>query len=151
MNSTSQLRQSRVGDLSASAQSSFPSLLSDTASENRFTPSPTPLLSPLLGLPSSDSSQTIMEGVETSTGEKVIPKARDTKAIETLANSIQAPPEVSVPVAPSSVAEWRLQVLSQLPPQPEALTITQSPTESVLSSISDFSLSSATSLQTRMG
>jgi hypothetical protein len=47
-----------------------------------------------------------------------------------------------------SVAEWRLRQ-SRLPP--DALTIPQSPPESVLSSLSDFPLSSATSLQSRMG
>ena len=58
-------------------------------------------------------------------------------------------PEVQA--SPSSVAEWRLQVPPQLRLQPEVQTLTQSPPESVLSSNSDFPLSSATSLQTRMG
>ena len=58
-------------------------------------------------------------------------------------------PEVQA--SPSSLAEWRLQVPSQLRLQPELPTLPQSPPESVLSSNSDFPLSSATSLQTRMG
>jgi len=122
-----------------------PPVPSSDVPESPSTPTLTSLfLSPLLGLP---SSQTLKEGAETSTGEKVIPKARGTKDMETMSNSIQAPPEVSAKVTPTSVAEWRLQVPSRLPPQP---AIPQSPSESVLSSLSDFPLSSATSLQTRM-
>jgi hypothetical protein len=129
------------------AQSSFSSLLSDTALESCLTASPTPSNSPLLG---HASSPTLKEGMETTTQEQVIPDARENETAETLSNSIQAVPGVSAQVAPSSVAEWRLQVSSQLP-QPEALTVPQSPTESVLSSTSDIPLSSATSLQTSMG
>ena len=62
------------------------------------------------------------------------------------------PQEVSAPTTPSGrpVAEWRLHQ-SRRPPHPDAPTIPPSPPESVLSSMSDFPLSSATSLQTRMG
>lgn len=138
----------QVGDTPVLAQLSFSSLLSDTTSENHLTPGPSqnPFIGPLLGL-RFPSSQTLNEEMETTTGEK----ARELNAVETLSNSTLAPPEVSAQVTPSSVAEWRLQVPSQLPPQPEVPTIPQSPTESVPSSISDFPLSSATSMQTRMG
>ena len=82
--------------------------------------------------------------------EEVIPSARGTTtaAVETWPNSTH-PDVVSLP-APTSVAEWRLHQ-SRLSPHPEALTMPQSPPESVLSSMSDFPLSSATSLQTGMG
>jgi hypothetical protein len=132
-----------VNGIPTSTQLSFSSLLpSDAASDNRHSPYPTGLLSPLLGLP---SSKTLTEGVEMSTQEQVMPKVRGPKAAETLADSV--PAEV-VPVPLTSVAEWRLHQ-SLLPPQPEALTIPQSPPESVLLSTTDFPLSSATSLQTR--
>jgi len=108
-------------------QSSFSSLLpSDAATDRHRGPSQARLLSPLLGLP---SSKTLTEGLETTTQDGVIPKVKGPKAAET-------------------VAAWRLHQ-SLLPLQPEALTIPQSPPESVLSSTSDFPLSSATSLQTR--
>jgi len=120
------------------------SLPSDAATDSRRPPSPTGLLSPLvLGLP---SSKTLTEGLETSSQDQVIPKVKGPKAAETLANSNAAEVE-SVPL--TSVAEWRLHQ-SRLASQPEALTIPQSPPESVLSSTSDFPLSSATSLQTRI-
>ena len=150
MNSTGRHHPGPVGGTPASSQRSFSLILPDTktVSESRLTPSPTPLLSPLLGLL---SSQTLKGGVETTTQEQVIPKARVTKTVETMSNSIHAPPEMSAKVASSSVAEWRLQVPSQLPPQLEAQTqtIPQSPPESVPSSNSDFLLSPATSLQNR--
>jgi len=84
---------------------------------------------------------------------EVIPEARGEargpKAGETLANS--TPVEI-VSAERISVAEWRLQVpQSRLTSQPEAVTIPQSPPGSVLSSTSDFPLSSATSLETAMG
>jgi hypothetical protein len=117
------------------AQLSFSSLPLDAAMESHLSlaPSPNPLLSPLLGFPSSRT---------------LIPEVRDSEAVETLPNSTLAE-VVSVP--PTSVAEWRLSQ-SRLPPHhPEAVTIPQSPPESVLSSTSDFARSSVTSLQTRMG
>ena len=135
---------SLVGGIPVLAQLSFSSLLSDTASESHLTPSPNSFINPLLGL-RFPSSQTLNEGVETAMGER----ARTVKAVETMSNSILAPPELSAQVAPS-VAQWRLQVPSQLPLQPEVPTIPQSPSESALSSIPDFPLSFATSLQTRM-
>ncbi len=144
MGSTTRHRPGLVGGIPTSTQSSFSSLPSDAAMESHLTPSPTPLLSPLLGLP---SSQTLTEGVETTPQEQVpvvIPEASGTKAVETLANS--TPAEV-VSVPPTSVAEWRLRQ-SRLSPHPEAVTIPQSPPESVLSTTSDFPLSSATSLRT---
>ena len=139
MGSTTRHRPGLVGGITTSAQSSFSSLHSDAAMESRLAPSPTSLLSPLLGLPSSN------EGVETTAQEQVIPEVRGTEAVETLPNNI--PPEV---VSPTSVAEWRLRQ-SRLPPQPEPLTIPQSPPESVPSSTSDFPFSSATSLQSGIG
>ena len=54
----------------------------------------------------------------------------------------------------TTVDEWRLQVPPswlQLSPQPEGLTIPQSPPGSVQYGTSDFTRSSATSLQTGMG
>ena len=60
-------------------------------------------------------------------------------------------PEITSQVVPSSVAEWRLQIPSRLPLQPDAQTVPQTPTESVVSSNSDYSHSSATSLQTTLG
>jgi len=134
--STTQHGPGLVGGIPTSTQSFFSSSPSDAA-----TPSPTALLSPLLGLP---SSKTLTEGVELTTQEQVIPEVRETNAVGTPPNSIPG----SIPL--TSVAEWRLRQ-SQLSPHPEALTVPQSPPGSVLSSISDFPLSSATSLQTGMG
>lgn len=142
MSSSTTHRPGLVGGIPTSTRSSFSSP-SDAATESRLTPSPTPLLSPLLGL---QSSNTLTEGVETTTQGELISEARG-KAVETLANSTLAE-VVSVPL--TAVAEWRSRQ-SRLPPQSDALTIPQSPPESVLSSMSDFPLSSATSLQTRMG
>ncbi|KAH8989386.1 hypothetical protein EDB86DRAFT_3081124 [Lactarius hatsudake] len=140
-------RRGLVGGVPTSIQSSssFSSSPSDAATESRLTPSPTGLLSPLLGLP---SSQTLTEGVETTTQEQAIQEAGGTKAVETLPDSTPAN-VVSVP--PTSVAEWRFRQSLLLPPHPEPLTIPQSPPESVLSGTSDFPLSSATSLQTGIG
>jgi hypothetical protein len=132
------------GNFPTSSRSSFSSLLSDVTAESRLAPSPTARPSRLEGFP---SSKTLTEGVDVTTQEQVIPEARSTEAVETLANS--TPPEV-VSVPPTAVAEWRLRQ-SVLPPQPEAVTIPQSPPESMLSSLSNFPLSSATSLQTGMG
>jgi len=92
-------------------------------SRSRFTSSPAPLLSPLLGL---SSSKTL---TEMTTQEQVIPEVRGTEAVETLVDSTPA-----VSVLPTSVAGWRLRH-TQLTPQPEALTI---PPENVLSSSSGF-------------
>ncbi|KAH9175092.1 hypothetical protein EDB89DRAFT_2138609 [Lactarius sanguifluus] len=140
-------RPGLVGGIAASIQSSssFSSSPSDAATESRLTPSPTGLLSPLLGLP---SSQTLTERVETTTQEQAIQETGGTKAVETLPDSTPA----KVVSAPSTtVAEWRLRQSLLLLSHPEPLTIPQSPPESVLSYTSDFPLSSATSLQTGMG
>ena len=141
---TTQQHPELVDGIPTSTQSSLTSLPSDAAIDTGRTPSPIGLLSPLLGLP---SSKTLTEGVETSTQEQAIPEVRGPKAVETSANSNPAE-AVSIPLA--SVTEWRLHQ-SQLPQEFEALTIPQSPPASVLSSTSDFPLSSATSLQTGMG
>ncbi|KAH9165429.1 hypothetical protein EDB89DRAFT_302679 [Lactarius sanguifluus] len=130
---------------STQSSSSFSSSPSDAVTESRLTPSPTGLLSPLLGLP---SSQMLTEGVETTTQEQALQEAGGTKAVETLPDSTPAK-VVSVPS--TTVAEWRLRQSLLLPSHPEPLTIPQSPPESVLSYTSDFPLSSATSLQTGMG
>ena len=143
MDSSTAHRPGLVGGIPTSTRSSFSSP-SDPATESRLTPSPIPLLSPLLGL---QSSNTLMEGVGMTTQRELTPETRRPKAVETSANSTLAE-VVSVPL--TAVAEWRLRQ-SRLPPQPEVLTIPQSPPESVLSSTSDFPLSSATSLQTGMG
>ncbi len=144
MDSTTRHPPGLVGGTPVSTRSSFSSLPSDAAMESRHTRSPTPLLGPLLGLP---SSRTLTEGVETTAQEQVIPEVRGTEVVETLPNSTP-PGNVSVP--PISVAEWQLRQ-SRLPPHPEAVRIPQSPPESMVSSTSDFPLSSATSLQTAMG
>ena len=102
MGSSTQHRPASVGGFPTSGRSSLSSLLSDATAESRLAPSPTPMPSRLQGLP---SSQTLTEGVEATTQEQVIPEARDTEAVETMANS--TPPEV-VSVPPTSVAEWRL-------------------------------------------
>jgi hypothetical protein len=144
--STTRHHPTFVDGIPMSTQPSFSSLPLDAAMESRLTlaPSPNSLLSPLLGFP---SSRTLTEGVKTTT-QGFIPEVRDSEAVETLPNSTLAE-VVSVP--PTSVAERRLPQ-SRLPPHhPEAVTIPQSPPESVLSSTSDFARSSVTSLQTRMG
>jgi len=144
MGSTTQHGPGFVG-VPTSMQSSS-SLPSHAAMESRLTP-PTALLSPLLGFP---SSKTPTEEMEMAT-QQVIPEARGSKPAETSLNGPPVDSEV-VSVLPTSVAEWRLQVPhSRLAPHPEVPTIPRSPPESVLSSTSDFPLSSATSLQTRMG
>jgi hypothetical protein len=144
MGASNQHRPALVGDFPTSSRSSFSSLLSDVTAESRRAPSPAARPSRLEGFP---SSKTLTEGVDVTTQEQVIPEARGTEAGETLANG--TPPEV-VSIPPTAVAEWRLRQ-SVLTPQPEAVTIPQSPPESMLSSLSNFPLSSATSLQTGMG
>jgi hypothetical protein len=141
---STQHRPALVGGFPTSSPSSFSSLLSDVTAESRRAPSPAARPSRLEGFP---SSKTLTEGVDVTTQEQVIPEARGTEAGETLANG--TPPEV-VSIPPTAVAEWRLRQ-SVLTPQPEAVTIPQSPPESMLSSLSNFPLSSATSLQTGMG
>ncbi|KAI9456987.1 hypothetical protein BJY52DRAFT_527106 [Lactarius psammicola] len=142
MDSTTRHGPGLVGGIPTSTQSSLSSLTPDAAMESRLTP-PTALLSPLLGFP---SSQTLTEGVETTTQGQVIAETRGTNAVETLPDS--TPPEVAS-AGSISVAEWRLHQ-SRLSPHPEAVTIPQSPPESVLSGTSEFPLSSATSLQTAL-
>jgi len=133
---TARHRLKVVGGIPTTDQSSFSSLPSDTTMESRLRPSPTALLSPLLGL---SLSKTLTEGVEMTAQEQVIPST---------------PAEAVTCVPLTSVAEWRLQVPQSrlvVSRHPEAMTVPQSPSESVLSGTSDFPLSSATSLQTRMG
>ncbi|KAI9433264.1 hypothetical protein H4582DRAFT_2101673 [Lactarius indigo] len=119
--STTQYRTGLVGGTPTSAQSSFSTSHSDTPAE---------------GL---SSSQTLKEGVETTTQEKAIPGAQ---AVETLLNG--SPPEAAS-LPPTSAAEWWL-------PHPglhqhaEASTTPPSRPESVLSSTSDFSLCTTSSL-----
>ena len=138
---TSRHSPGTTGGIPTPTKSSFSSLPLDGAEESR----PTVLLSPLLGLP---SSQTLTEGVETTTTEEqVTSEATGAETVETSPNS-STPPEVAS-LGPTSVAEWRLRQ-SRLSTDPEARTIPQSPPESVLSSASNFRLSSATSLQTAM-
>ncbi|KAH9161832.1 hypothetical protein EDB89DRAFT_693958 [Lactarius sanguifluus] len=79
--STTRHRPEFLGGTPTSAQPSFSSLPSDTAVESHLTPSPTPLLSPLLGFPSSLT--------ETTMQEPVTPEVRGTKAVEGLANSLR--------------------------------------------------------------
>jgi hypothetical protein len=141
--STTQHHLGLVGGIPTSSQLSFSSSPSDATTNSRPTPPPITLLSPPLGL---SPSKTLTEGLETTTQAQVVPNTRARMAVETLPNS--TPPDAEHIPAPTSVAEWRLQQ-SQLTPDPEVGTMPQSPRESVLSSASDFPLSSATSLQTR--
>ncbi|KAI9456970.1 Rho GTPase activation protein [Lactarius psammicola] len=145
MSPTTRYHPGLVGGIPTSTQSSLSSLPSNASMESHLAPSLTPLLSPLQGLPSSQSlPEGLTEGVETTRQEQVIPEARSTQAVETLINSTLAE-GVSVPL--TSVARWRLHQ-SRLPPHSEAVTTPQSPPESVLSIMSDFPLSSATSSHT---
>ena len=141
--STIQHHLGRVDGIPTSSQSSFSSSPSDVTTNSRPTPPPIALLSPLVGL---SSSKTLTEGTETTTHEQVTPEERTRTVVEALPNS--TPPDAEYISASMSVAEWRLHQ-SQLRLDPEVGTMPQSPPSSVLSSASDFPLSSATSLQTR--
>ena len=136
-----------VGGIRTSSQLSFSSSPSDATTNSRPTPLPITLPSPLVGL---SSSKTFTEGLETATHEQVAPEPRARTAVAALPDS--TPPDAEYIQAPMSVAEWRLHQ-SRLPPDLEAGTIQgtipQSPPSSVLSSVSGFAFSSATSLQTR--
>jgi hypothetical protein len=144
--STPRLRPELVDDNPASSQLSFSSLPPDSATNDHLTPRPTTLLSPLLGL---SSSKTLTE-VETTVQEHVIPEARATMSVETFLNS--TPSDVAYLPAPRSVdAWWSHQSQPPAHPHPETRMMPQSPSVSTLSSMSGFPLSSATSLQTRMG
>ncbi|KAH9037702.1 hypothetical protein EDB84DRAFT_1675592 [Lactarius hengduanensis] len=116
-----------VGEIPTSTRSSFSSSHSESPVERR--------LIPLLGL---SLSQTLREGMETTTQEQVIPGARGTQAIEMLDGS--SPEAASLP--PTSTAEWWLPH-SGLHQHTGTPTIPSSRPESVLSSASDFSLSAA--------
>jgi hypothetical protein len=139
--STSQHRSGLVSGISVSTQSPFSSFPSDDSVESRLAQQPSGLLSPL------SWSKTLTEGAEMTTEEQLIPEGRATEAIGTLRN--RTLPDAVPLTGAASVAEWRLHQ-SRLPPDPEALRIPQSPPESILSSTSEFPLSSATSLQTRL-
>ena len=124
---------------SRSTQPSFPSLTSDSAMEIRLASSPTSFLS-LLGSP---SPRVLAGGAETTpTQGQILPKVRDVEA-ENSANGIPAEVVSAVPPARSRPSQSRPLL------QPEAVTMSQYPPESVLSNSIDFPLSSATSLQTR--
>ncbi|KAH9007770.1 hypothetical protein EDB83DRAFT_696231 [Lactarius deliciosus] len=111
MGSATRHRPEYLGGAPTSAQPSFSSLPSDTAVESHLTPSPTPLLSPLLGFPSSQQTLT-----ETTMQEPVTPEVRGTKAVEGLANSppaeahpraCHALPRMSPsPLLPACKLEW---------------------------------------------
>jgi hypothetical protein len=126
--STTQHHLGLVGGIPTSSRLSFSSSPLDATTKSRPTPPPITLLSPLLRL---SSSKTLTEGLETTTQEKVVPKASARTAVETFPNS--TPPDAEYNPAPD----------------PEAGTTPQSPPESMLTTVSDFPLSSATSLQTR--
>ena len=127
------------GGVLTSTQSSFSSL----SMESHFTP-PTTLLSPLQGFPSS----TMPTGLGTTMQEQVIPVGRDTKEVETLANS--TPAEI-MSVPQTFVDDWQFQVpQSRLALYREALTAPRNPPENMVYSTSDLPHSSATSLQTRV-
>ena len=129
-------RRSLVSNIPASTQSSFPISHPDSPVEGRLIPALVPLLSPLLGL---SPSQTFRERTETTTEEQDIPEARGSQGVGTLPNSLL---QEVVSGASTSDAGWWL-------PHPglrqhsEEPTIPQSPPESVRSSSTDFSFSSA--------
>ena len=138
--STTRHQLGLVGGTPTSTQSSFPALHSDSPLDGRLTPTLTPLLSPLLGLTSS--SATLKERVETTMHEQVIPDPRGTQAVETTpSNSLSE--LLSVPPTPlADDSEWWLPQ-SGILQHPESPTIPHSPSESVVSSTTDLSLSSA--------
>ncbi|KAH9051869.1 hypothetical protein EDB87DRAFT_1836128 [Lactarius vividus] len=125
---TTRHRPGLVEGIPTSTQSPFSISHSDTSVEG--------CLTPLLGL---SLSQTLKDGMETTTQEQVIPWARGTHAVETLSGGS---PLEAVSPPPTSATEWWL-------PHPgqhrrlEAPTIPPSRPESALSSTSDFSLSAA--------
>ncbi|KAH9161827.1 hypothetical protein EDB89DRAFT_2080249 [Lactarius sanguifluus] len=123
-----------LGGTPTSSQYSFPTSPSHDFMGRPLTLTVSPFLSPLLGL---SSSPTLTEGVETITLDQANSKANDTKVV------------VSPPFA--SVADWRSSQPRQLP-HPEPLTIPltnpQCPPEGLLTTTTDFRLSSATNLQT---
>ncbi|KAI9456974.1 Rho GTPase activation protein, partial [Lactarius psammicola] len=91
MSPTTRYHPGLVGGIPTSTQSSLSSLPSDASMESHLAPSLTPLLSPLQGLPSSQSLlEGLTGGVETTRQEQVIPEARSTQAVETLINSTLA-------------------------------------------------------------
>ena len=124
---------------SRSTQPSFLSLPSDSAMEIRLASSPSAFLSPLLGFP---SPRVLTGGAEpTPTQGQILPEVRDVET-ENLTNGIPGDavqPTRSRPSQPRPL------------PQPEAVTMLQSPPESVSSTSSYFQPSSATSLRTRIG
>ena len=130
-----------VGGIPTSIQSSFIASHSDSSVEGRLTPTLAPLLSPLLGL-STGPSQTLRERLEATMQGQVIPEPRGAQAGETLSHS---PPPEAVSVTPASV-DWCLPLSGLVHQRPESPTIPQSPCESVISSTSDLSFSSASLL-----
>ena len=133
-----------VNGIPMATQSSLALLPLGAGTNGRLTPPPITLLSPLLGL---SPSKILTEGVGMPAQEQIIPKER-AAMVETLPHN--SPPDVvSLPVL-TSVPERYLD-RTRLPPYPEAAGMPLSPPESVLSSILGVPLSSATSLQTRMG
>ena len=133
---TTRHRPGLIGGIPTSTQSSFPISHSDSPVERRLIPTPDPLLSPLLGL---SPSQALKERMETTTEEQVIREARRSQEVEPLPNSLLQ--EVG-PGASTSDAEWWLPH-SGLHRHSEEPAIPQSPPESVRSSSTDFSFSSA--------
>ncbi|KAI9439453.1 Rho GTPase activation protein [Lactarius psammicola] len=91
ISSTTRYHPGLVGGIPTSTQSSLSSLPSDASMESHLAPSLTPLLSPLQGLPSSQSlPEGLTEGVETTRQEQVIPEARSTQAVAV--TSVATPP-----------------------------------------------------------
>ncbi|KAH9008426.1 hypothetical protein EDB83DRAFT_2531807 [Lactarius deliciosus] len=121
----------RPGRGSTSTQSLFSTTHSDTPVKGCITA--------VLGL---SSSQTLKEGVETTTQEHVIPGVRGTQGVETLLDG--SPPEAAS-LPPTSATEWWLPHPG-LHQHPEAPMIPPSRPESVLSSASDFSLCAVSSI-----
>ncbi|KAI9433334.1 hypothetical protein H4582DRAFT_1003264 [Lactarius indigo] len=126
--STTRHRPGLVGRVPTSLQSSFSASHSDTSVEGRLTP--------LLGL---SLSQTHRDAVGTTTQGQVIPVARGTQAVETM---LDGSPLEAASLPPTSFTEWWLPYPG-LHRCPEAPTIPPSRSESVLSSTSEFSLSTA--------
>jgi hypothetical protein len=127
--STTQDRSGLVGGTPTSSLSSVSPSQLDAAVEGHLSPPMVPVLSPLLGL---SSSQTLHGILEATTQERVVHNARGTQTEPTDADSV--PPTISV-------ADWRL-------PQPGLHAHIgdpmdpQSPPESVRSSSTDFSFCS---------
>jgi hypothetical protein len=127
--STTQDRSGLVGGTPTSSLSSVSPSQLDAAVEGHLSPPMVPVLSPLLGL---SSSQTLHGILEATTQERVVHNARGTQTEPTDVDSV--PPT-------SSVADWWLPQLGLHAHIGDPM-VPQSPPESVRSSSTDFSFCS---------